>query len=227
MSRPLLLLRPQPGNDRSAARARAMGMEVIQLPLFEIVPAPAAPPPAGPFDALLVTSINGARFAAPWFARWPDLPIFTVGAASAEAVRAQGGRDVRVGGGDAATTLPGIAAAGHRHILHLCGAETRPFDPLGLAITRHILYAAEPRDMRPFTKMLATLPASAIAVHSPAAGRRLNALLPATHRNHLLVAISQAAAQASGPGWRRVEVAASPDDTALLDAARRVCMSAI
>jgi len=226
MSRPLLLLRPQPGNDRSAERARAMGMEVIQIPLFEIVPTPPVQAPQEPFDALLVTSANGARFGADLLARFTALPVFAVGERSAQAAREHGACDVRVGGGDAASTIPMIVAAGHRRILHVCGAETRPFDPLGLSVTRHIVYRSEARDMRPFTRTLATLPTCVIAVHSPAAGRRLNALLPPTHRNHLLLAISDAAAQACGAGWRRVHVAPAPDDTALLESARPLCMCA-
>jgi len=226
MSRPLVLLRPQPGNDRSAGRARAMGIEVIQLPLFEIVPVARDAAPPGPFDALLVTSANGARFGADLLARFAHLPLFAVGEASARAARDHDGRDVRTGGGDAASTVPLIVAGGFRHVLHVCGADVRPFDAAGLSITRLPVYSSEPRDMRPLTRALATLPSSLIAVHSPRAGRRLNALLPPSHRNHMILAISQAAARDCGDGWRRIHVSPAPDDTALLDMAGRLCMSA-
>lgn len=226
MRRPLVLLRPQPGNDGSAAQARAMGLEVVQLPLFEIVGAAPQAAPAGPFDALLVTSANGARHGAALIGSLAHLPVYVVGAASAQAVRDAGGRDVRIGGGDAASTVPLIVAAGHGAVLHLCGAATRPFDPLGLRIARHVVYRSEGRDMRPFTKLLATLPPSVIAVHSPAAGRRLNALMPPACRNHLLLAISAAAARDAGTGWRQVHVAPAPDDSALLSLAGALCMGA-
>lgn len=224
MSRRLVLLRPQPGNDESAARARALGIEVLQLPLFETVAVPQARLPEGPFDALLVTSANGARHGADILARFGHLPVFAVGEASARAARAHGGRTVQAGGGDAASTIPLIAAAGHRNVLHLCGEDVRDMDPMGLAVTRHVVYRSDARDMRPFTKMLAMLPSSVIAVHSPRAGRRLNALLPPPARNHRLVAISGAAAAACGAGWRRVHVSPSPDDTALLRLASSLCM---
>lgn len=227
MSRPLLLLRPQPGNDESAQRARAQGVEVIQLPLFEIVPIANETVPDGPFDVLLVTSANGARHGAAILRHFADLPIFTVGEATAQAIRTHAGeRPIQVGGGDAATTIPLIVAAGHRRLLHIGGEEVRPFDPRGLSITRHIVYRSEARDVRPFAKTLASLPPCVIAVHSPGAGRRLNALMPPAHRNHFIAAISQAAANAAGSGWRQIHVAPAPDDTALLRIASALCKSA-
>jgi uroporphyrinogen-III synthase len=224
MNRPLVLLRPQPGNDRSTERARELGMEVIQIPLFEILPVEPETVPEGPFDAVLVTSANGARFGAEMLARHAGLPVFTVGEASAEAARQHGARDVFVGGGDAASTIPHIAAAGHRSVLHVCGEDVRPFDPHGLTVTRHIVYRSDARDMRPFAKLLATLPPSVIAVHSPRIGRRFNALMPPPMRNHHILGISEPAAQACGSGWRRIHVSPSPDDTALLRLASTLCM---
>ena len=47
------------------------------------------------------------------------------------------------GAGDAATTIPLIVQAGHHHVLHLCGEEVRPFDPLDLSITQHIVYRTD------------------------------------------------------------------------------------
>lgn len=224
MIRPLLLLRPQPGNDASAERARALGIGVVQLPLFEIVPLDKGPAPDGPFDALLVTSPNGARYGAETIARFADLPIYTVGETSAQAVREHGGKDVRMGGGDAARTIPIIVAEGVKSVLHICGEEVRPFDTLGLTVTRHIVYGSDARDMRPFTKMMVTMPPSVIAIHSPAAGRRLNALMPPSCRNHMVLGLSEAAAEAAGKGWRKVHVSPTPDDSALLRIASTLCM---
>ena len=226
MNRQLLILRPQPGNDATARAARGLGLEVVQLPLFEIVPIEAGAPPPGPFDALLVTSANGARHGKDVLALFAELPVYTVGEATAQAICEHGERIVHIGGGDAASTLPIIAAAGHKRLLHLCGEEVRDFDPLGLIVTQHVVYRSEARDMRPFTKMLATLPPLVIAVHSPAAGRRLNALMPPSCRNHLVVAISDAAGKAAGTGWRRVHVADAPDDSALLRLATSLCIGA-
>lgn len=225
MIRPLLLLRPQPGNDASAERARVLGIDVVQLPLFEIVPVHNGTVPDGPFDALLITSPNGARYGAETIARFADLPIYTVGDTSAQAVRENGGKDVRTGGGDASRTIPMIVADGIKTVLHICGEEVRPFDTLGLTITQHIVYGSDARDMRPFTKMLVTMPPSVIAIHSPAAGRRLNALMPPSCRNHMILGLSEAATNAAGKGWRQVHVSPTPDDSALLRIATTLCIS--
>jgi uroporphyrinogen-III synthase len=201
-------------------------MEVVQVPLFETVAVETDEVPQGPFDALLVTSANGARYGAALLARFAHLPVYMVGEASAQAAREHGAGEVHVGGGDAATTIPLIVAAGHRTILHVSGEDVRPFDTAGLRVERHIVYRSDARDMRPFTKALSTLPPAVFAIHSPRAGRRLNALIPPPFRNHQLVAISQAAADACGSGWRRVHVAPTPDDTALLRLASTLCMAA-
>ena len=50
--RPLLVLRPQPGADATAARAKALGLDAIVTPLFRIEPC-AWDMPDGAFDALL------------------------------------------------------------------------------------------------------------------------------------------------------------------------------
>lgn len=225
MNRTLVLLRPQPGNDATAAKARALGISVEQVPLFEIVPVWEHAPPEGDFDAVLLTSANGARHGADMLARMADLPIFAVGAATAAAIEADGRRKLAIGGGDLASTIPLIAAAGHRSVLHLCGEDVTEFDPIGLNITRHIVYRSDARDARHFARALASLPPpSVITVHSPRAGRRLNALMPIEHRYHLLLAISEAAATAAGGGWRRVHVSPTPDDTALLHLASTLCV---
>lgn len=226
MKRQLVLLRPQPGNDQTAGRARAIGIEVVQIPLFETLPVETEGVPAGPFDAVLVTSANGARHGADALSQLAHLPVFVVGEASARTARDHGARTVHVGGGDAASTIPLLTAAGHKAVLHLCGEDVRPFDPMGLTVMRHVVYRSEARDARLFAKALASLPPSVMAIHSPRAGRRLNALIPAEHRYHILIAISDTAAQASGPGWRRVQVAEMPDDTALLRLASTLCMAA-
>ncbi len=117
---PLVLLRPQPGNDASATPARReMGLTVIQAPLFEVLPADGGPLPTGPFDALLLTSINGVRFGATIMAAFPDTPIYAVGEATAYAARIAGHENVITGGGDAQSTAAMMAADGRRSVLHM------------------------------------------------------------------------------------------------------------
>jgi uroporphyrinogen-III synthase len=227
VTRPLVLLRPQPGNDETAARARALGLEVVQLPLFDVVAAEPAPLPDGAFDALLLTSANAARFGAAALARHAALPLYAVGAATAQAARGTGLARILTGGGDAQSTAAMIAAAGHRNILHLCGAEVRPFDSHGLAIARLVVYLAAETPDEVVRPRIDGLGAAVAAVHSPRAGQRLAALVnPAARALIAIAAISPAAARACGDGWAETAIAARPDDTALLQVAEALCSRA-
>ena len=63
-----------------------------------------------------------------------------------------------------------------------------------------------------------------VAVHSPRAGRRLGELVDRRSRI-TIAAISPAAAEACGAGWKRVHAAPQPNDAALLALAARLCES--
>lgn len=224
---PLLVLRPQPGNDTSATRARALGLDVIQLPLFDIVGMDAGTGPEGPFDALLLSSANGVRFGTAAIHAHGDLPLYAVGEATAQAARETGHAHVLEGGGDAASTIPLIARDGHARVLHICGADVRDFDPLGITLIRHAVYRSAERPEDAVRATLDGLAGAVAAIHSPRAGRRLNALLDARQRTQIHVAaISARAAEASGSGWASLAVSAAPDDTALLACAQSLCIRA-
>jgi uroporphyrinogen-III synthase len=224
MTRPLVLLRPQPGNDRSAQRAIELGMSVVQVPLFEIVATAKTDTPEGPLDAILVTSANGVRFGSADLARFAGVPIYAVGEATAQAIRTLGHDDVIVGGGDAASTVPLIEVAGHRSVLHLCGADVRHFDPMGIRFIRHVIYEAAMRAEAKVRPLLDAIAGGVIAVHSPRAGGRLAELIEPGRRGQFhLLAISAATASASGDGWSDISVSARPDDTALLTLAESLC----
>ena len=57
MSLPLVVIRPEPGNAATCAAARALGLEAVAAPLFEIEPVGWAVP-EGRFDAILAGSIH-------------------------------------------------------------------------------------------------------------------------------------------------------------------------
>lgn len=226
MSRPLILIRPQPGNDESAVRARARGLAVVQLPFFDVAAVRGGALPAGPFDAVLLTSANAARHGAAALRTLADLPVYAVGDATASAALDAGVELVTTGGGDAESTAALIAANGLRRVLHLCGAEIRPFDPHGLEITRYIVYRATETSDEAIRPALAALDTGVVAIHSPRAGRRLAELVePGKRARFHIAAISTAAAAACGPGWGGISVAERPDDTALLACAETLCMS--
>jgi uroporphyrinogen-III synthase len=108
----LLVTRPLPDAERTAARLRAAGHTVLVQPLLAIVfsPPPAeVPKPA----ALLVTSQNGIRALARWpqARAWRRTPLFATGAATAREATAFGFTDVRVAAGDADLLANAVQAA--------------------------------------------------------------------------------------------------------------------
>ncbi len=227
MSLPLILLRPQLGNDASAARARAIGLDPVQLPLFEIGRVEAGPVPEGPFDAILLSSANGARFGAAVLRTLAHLPAYAVGEATAHAARGAGVEIVKIGGGDATSTATMMVAEGHDRVLHLCGADVRPFDPQGLTVARHIVYHVVERAEETIRPELDRLTAAVVAIHSPRAGRRLAALVAPEDRPRFhIAAISTAAADACGLGWASTTISTTPDDTALLHCVETLCIRA-
>jgi uroporphyrinogen-III synthase len=216
MTRPVLVLRPRPGADATATRARARGLEAFVAPLFEIVRRPWQPPDE-PIEALLVTSANAARNLPGAIPR--DLPVYAVGNATAAAMASAGFVTIVRGDGGVADLVRGAKRAGVKALLHLCGEDHTPVDPVGIAITRRIVYAADP--IAPGPAFGDALARGAVALlHSARAARRFRALAGTGHR---IAAISPAVLDAAGAGWAESLAAEVPSDEALLAAAARLC----
>lgn len=223
MSRPLLVLRPEPGNAATVRRARSLGLEADGVPIFAVGPvAWVAPDPAG-FVGVLLTSANALRMAGPDLARFIHLPAFAVGSATAELAREAGFTSVVVGESDVSRMMGRIATLGVQRLLHICGADITPYDLFGIEVERVVVYdspAVEPApDLGP---LLALEPV--VLLHSPRAARHFASLADEASRPGIsLVAISQRAAEAAGNGWREVAIAAEPRDEALLKVAATLC----
>lgn len=218
---PLLVLRPEPGGKETARRAEEMGLEVIACPLFAVEPVAHSLPDAARFDAVLLTSANGARHGGDAIAITSHLPFYAVGKATAQA---SGRDDAIVGPGDIAGTLPLLHEAGHRSVLHICGAEVRPYDAGSIVVERLVVYRTIPREEA--NGELAALADRALCalVHSPRAGARFAALTPAQTRARVnIVAISDAVAGECGSGWHNIHSAREPSDEAMLALAARIC----
>jgi uroporphyrinogen-III synthase len=212
--RPLLLLRPEPGLTASAERARALGLEVQSCPLFRVEPVAWDAPEPMAYDALLLTSANSLRHGGPQLSGLKSLPVHAVGAATAEAARAAGFEIAMVGEGNVADLLAQLSP--DVRLLHLAGEDHRDSgDP---RVDRRIVYRAAEIQQ----PTLPDLSGLVVAVHSPRAGRRL-AELAANRDRTSIAAISDAAAEAVGPGWDRVEVAERPNDSSLLALAAMLC----
>jgi len=226
MSRPLLVLRPEPGASATALRARALGREAVVAPIFTVAACPWAPPDASGFDALMLTSANAVRLAGPALARYHRLPVYAVGAATGAAARAAGFGDVREGDDEATMLLALAAADGAGRLLHLTGREHRHAAHPAIAVERRIVYAADALDRLPDAAR-AALDAGAVALlHSPRAAATFAALVDGSgiaRAGLRIAAISDAARDAAGPGWRAALAAGRPTDAALLAVAARLC----
>lgn len=211
--RPLAILRPEPAASASAEQARAMGLEVRVLPLFELAALDWAAPDPAAFDGLILTSANAIRLAGQEVERLKDLPVHAVGAKTAAAARAAGFAIASVGEGGARDMI----LPTDKRLLHLAG---RNHVETGAAATV-LVYEARPIEYPPG---LEELDGCVVAVHSPRAGRRLAELVRLRARI-TIAAISAAAAEACGSGWDRVHAAPMPNEAALLALAARLCES--
>jgi uroporphyrinogen-III synthase len=211
----LLIVRPRPGADETAARARDLGLEPIVAPLFETRALDWAPPDPRRFDAILLTSANAARLGGEGLRPLRALPCYAVGERTAHAARAAGFNDVRTGPSDSAALAAMAEAAGARSLLHLGARDHIPVE----SATHIAVYASEPAGALP-----AELGAAVVLLHSPRAASRFAEL--ATDRAKIVIAaISAQVAEAAGPGWKDVAVAAAPRDEALLELAAKLCQT--
>ncbi|MGJ5139358.1 uroporphyrinogen-III synthase [Bradyrhizobium oligotrophicum] len=125
----VLVTRPAPDNERTAAALRARGFDVLLAPMLRFEPV-ALPPDAGRDAAgLIVTSSNALRAAAPQLGASAllRLPLFAVGDQTAAAARDAGFTQVISAAGDATALRDLIANGGvvdaGATLLYLAGAD--------------------------------------------------------------------------------------------------------
>lgn len=225
MSGLILILRPQPGADETAARALVLGLTPVIAPLFSVGPLPWDLPDPADFDAVMLTSANAARHGSDGLTRFFHLPCYATGEASAAAARETGFVDVRPGPSDGAALLEVMAAEGVRTAFHPCGRDRIALRHEGVRLADVPVYAAEPvRRLPPEAE--AALPNRALVlIHSSRAGSLFSQLYEGERGFVALAAISEAAAAAAGEGWRFVSVAPQPRDQALLELAAKLCQT--
>jgi uroporphyrinogen-III synthase len=152
----LVVTRPIDEAERTAERLRARGHEVLIAPMLAIAPVSDSPPPAVPFDAILITSGNAPRMlsAHPHLAVLTGLPVFAVGRRTAQAARDAGFADVTSADGDAgdlarlvASRLGSDPGGARRRLLYLAG-DDRARDlagdlrPHGIDVETWVVYRA-------------------------------------------------------------------------------------
>jgi uroporphyrinogen-III synthase len=214
--RHLLVLRPEPGASATVDRARALGLEAVAVPLFEVEPVNWEAQEAGAFDGLLLTSANAVRCGGEGLRSLRGLRVYAVGEATADAAR-EAGFDIAATGEAGVDRLLGSIEPDLK-LLHLCGSDRYEPGRATQGITRVTVYRATPVE----APDLSAAPGSVALIHSPRAGRRFAELVADRHTISI-AAISQAAADTVGEGWRTVETAGQPNDDALLALAESLC----
>ncbi len=216
----------------------ACGIEALIEPLMTIRFRPESARVLAPLlagvQAILVTSANGARAFAGATAR-RDFKVFAVGEATATAAREAGFAQVESAGGNVEDLAARVIASlrpGGGALVHAAGSVTAGdlagmLGAAGFTLRRAVLYDAAPAAAlsAPARAALARGEFSAALFFSPrnaATFVRLAAGIESHCASIVAVALSSAVATALAPlPWRRVAVASSPDQPALLRALER------
>jgi uroporphyrinogen-III synthase len=227
----VLVTRPLPDGERTAAALRARGHDVLLVPLMRVRPVVAEF--TGQWSAVIVTSANALRvLTVAQLAPLLSLPLYAVGERSAEAARAAGFCEVRSSQGDAGDLVRLIAeryADESAPYLYLAG-EDRAADIEG-ALAKHgivvrtvVVYRSVTIGFPP--ELLAAIEQGAIdaALHfsrrsaeNYLAGARAAGIVKQALAPRQLCLSPQVAEPLSLAGAETVVIARRPDETTLLE----------
>lgn len=223
---PLIVIRPQPGADATAAAAHRLGLAPRVFPLFAIQPVSWEPPAPDEIDALLIGSANAVRHAGPALTRFRGKPAYAVGETTAAAAREAGLTIAAAGTGGLEGVLAQITA--HRRLLRLAGREHVALQPPpGVLLTERIVYASNPLALPEELIELLRSPA-VVLLHSAAAAEHLARecdRLSLDRATLALATIGPRVTAACGTGWAEIATATTPTDAALLARARQLCQN--
>ncbi len=223
---PAIVIRPEPGCAATVAAARAMGLEAHGFPLFAVQPRDWSPPAAGQIDALLIGSANALRFGGVALGAFRDLPVYAVGAATAEAARETGFTVAATGSGGLQNLLDTIPAG--TRLLRLAGEQRVPLTPpTGVTMIESVVYASEAQAMPPALadllrqRVVVLLHSGEAATHFASECDRLGIARDAI----TIAALAPRIAEAAGLGWAALATAETATDAALLALTSQLCQS--
>jgi uroporphyrinogen-III synthase len=229
----VLVTRPRPDADETAAELMALGHEPVVAPLLEVTLDSGVALDVAGVQAILITSANGARAMASAISQ-RDLPVLAVGAASAAAARKCGFAQTESADGDV-ETLAGLVMARLTPqggaLVHVVGTVTagdlsgRLADS-GFDVRRAVLYQAD---------LVAELPEEterrlredtldAVLFYSPRTAAQFTALVAAKglagHCSGIIaLALSDAVVEKlSGLAFADIRIAETPDQDSLFRA---------
>ena len=233
----LIVTRPQDDARPLGRRLAAAGHEVIVAPLLDIRPVDELSIPERSYQAVLITSANGARALSrrPELERLKGLAALGVGPASAQAATSVGFARVEQADGDVASLARSVIALRRPDdgpLLYISGAVTAGelasvLEASGFEVDRVIAYEARPVEALPraCATALAAGRADGVLLFSPRTARIWATLVasadlaPAAAKLiHYCLSENVAAALRDHLGADvTVQVAPLPDEAALLD----------
>jgi uroporphyrinogen-III synthase len=239
----VLVTRPLPDGEITAADLRARGLEVVTAPMLRFEPFGFNDEVETPYGGIVVTSVNAVRAVESQLAGSPllKLPLFAVGERTAATARAAGFAKVLSAGGDAAALRDLVVESAKAKklkkkspLLYLAGEDISrdlagELREQGFEVVTHIAYRMVPAKSLPGEvvdgfaagRIEAVLhysrrSARAFVEAARAGGVEISAL--ALPQCCLSAAVAEIVREA---GATQVTVAARPDENALFEALRR------
>jgi uroporphyrinogen-III synthase len=241
----ILVTRPQPDNEATAASLRARGFDVLLAPTLRFEPVASPDDPAADYAGVIITSANALRAVEPQLAERGllGLPLFAVGERTASAARRAGFGTVISADGDAADLRDLVLAkAGKfaevkkskksgkaRPLLYLAGAELSrdlagELARHGIEVITRITYrmVASPGLPREACDAIAANQVEAVLHYSARSARAFLDAIRSAGVEISALAVRQCCISAAvaailrEAGATQVTVASSPDENALL-----------
>lgn len=147
-----LVTRPDADARILARDLRKIGHQAIVSPMMSVVPSEFAPLDWPSFDAVIFTSRNAVIHGGPFPPVARSRPVFTVGEATAAAVRAAGFGNVTSANGNIDNLAARLGEKPHRELtryVHICGHDTKgdlgaALAKTGARVEKAVVYAVRP-----------------------------------------------------------------------------------
>jgi uroporphyrinogen-III synthase len=243
----VLVTRPHPDDETSAAALRARGFEVLRAPMLRFEPVAFHDDTDARYGAVIVTSANALRGIEPHLkgSRLLKLPLFAVGEHSASVARGAGFEKVIPANGDAGRLRDLVLASVKSKelkktspLLYLAGADLArdlagELGERGFTVITHTTYRMSPVSSLPreVSDAFAANRVQAVLHYSRRSARAFLDAVRAAGVEISALAIPQCCISASvasvvrDAGATQVTVAASPDENALFEALDRALRS--
>jgi uroporphyrinogen-III synthase len=239
----VLVTRPQPDDEATAAALRARDFEVLKAPMLRFEPVAFQDDTDAAYGAVIVTSANALRGIEPHLenSRLLALPLFAVGERTADAARGAGFEKVISADGDAAGLRDCVLASVKTKelkkaspLLYLAGADLArdlagELGERGFTVVTHTTYRMAPVSSLP-REICDAFAAHRIEAVLHYSRRSARAFLQAARAGGVEISAlaipqccisAQVATVVRDAGATQVVVAATPDENALLEALDR------